>query len=181
VPFRETFPWLQAFTPYTHDYSCRPGDSFTRFPLFVGEKRYTFGVLICYEDTDPQLARQYALPAGDEKPVDFLVNISNDGWFKGTEEHEGHLAICRFRAIEARRSVIRAVNMGISALIDPDGRVVATPAGTWAASKKCDGTISEKVPIDTRWSPYAEFGDWVPALCWGIIVVRWVFGRKKPN
>jgi apolipoprotein N-acyltransferase len=179
VPFRETFPWLQMFTPYDHDYSCRPGEAFTRFPLDVGETTYTFGVLICYEDTDPLLARRYALPDGDAKPVDFLVNISNDGWFKGTEEHEGHLAICQFRAIETRRSVMRAVNMGISALIDPDGKIVRMPAGTWAGSKKMDGVVSEKVPIDTRSSLYAELGDWLPVVCWGIIVSSWVLGRLR--
>ena len=37
------------------------------------------------------------------RPVDFLLNISNDGWFDGTAEHDEHLAICRFRAIECRR------------------------------------------------------------------------------
>ncbi len=179
VPFRETFPWLQKFTPYTHDYSCRPGESFTRFPLYVGDRKYTFGVLICYEDSDPSLARQYALPDGDEKPVDFLVNISNDGWFKGTEEHEGHLAICRFRAIEARRSVIRAVNMGISAVIDSDGKVVETPAGTWATSKKIDGYVMRKMPIDTRGSYYADLGDWLPAMCWGLILLGWIMGAAR--
>ncbi|HEY2785514.1 MAG TPA: apolipoprotein N-acyltransferase [Fimbriiglobus sp.] len=179
VPFRETFPWLQKFTPYKHDYSCRPGETFTRFPLAVGDRQYTFGVLICYEDSDPQLARRYAEPVGDEKPVDFLVNISNDGWFKGTEEHEGHLAICQFRAVEARRSVIRAVNMGISAVIDPDGKVVDLPAGTWATSKKMDGYVIQKVPIDTRGSYYADFGDWLPGTCWGLIAIGWIASRRK--
>src|SRR5713101_1333826 len=72
-----------------------------------------------------------------EKPVDFLVNISNDGWFEGTEEHEQHLAICRFRAVVCRRSMVRAVNMGISAVIDGNGRVLA-PKET----KVVGGTIS---------------------------------------
>ena len=54
---------------------------------------------------------------------DFLVNISNDGWFNGSCEHEEHLAICRFRAVECRRSIARAVNMGISTVIDGNGRV----------------------------------------------------------
>ena len=50
------------------------------------------------------MARPYG--GGDgEPPVDFLLNISNDGWFDGTSEHEEHLAICRFRAVECRRSV----------------------------------------------------------------------------
>src|SRR5262249_38145061 len=80
LPFVDTLPWMKAFSPYgNQDYSIRPGERFTRFP--VGDRR--FGVVICFEDSDPTLARQYA--GGDgEPPVDFLVNISNDGWFKGT-------------------------------------------------------------------------------------------------
>jgi apolipoprotein N-acyltransferase len=173
VPFRETLPWMQTFTPYKWDYSCRPGESFTRFPLKAGDRTFTFGCLICYEDSDPYLARQYA---GDDRPVDFLVNMSNDGWFNGTEEHEQHLAICRFRAVEARRSVVRAVNMGISAVIDPSGRVVALPGESWSSSKKMDGIVSAVVPLDARESWYARLGDWVPAACWGLLVLGHVAG-----
>ncbi len=94
-------------------------------------RNYTFGAFICYEDTVPEVVRPYG--GGDElPPADFLLNISNDGWFDGTAEHDEHLAICRFRAVENRRGVARAVNMGISAVIDGTGRVlrpqqVATP------------------------------------------------------
>ena len=128
------------------------------------------------------MARQYATA---DRPVDFLVNISNDGWFDGTEEHEQHLAICRFRAVEARRSVVRAVNMGISAVIDPDGRVIALPGETWSTSKKMDGIVTATVPLDTRDSLYARLGDWVPATCWGLLTIGHIAGmvqrrRQKP-
>ena len=115
VPFRDWLPWMNEFAPYDFDYSILPGDTFTRFPA-AGRR---FGVIICYEDTDPVLSRQYVA----DDPVDFLVNISNDGWFDGTSEHDEHLAICRFRAVECRRAVVRSVNMGISAVIDGNGRV----------------------------------------------------------
>jgi apolipoprotein N-acyltransferase len=125
VPFREQLPWMNRFAPYPFEYSIRSGERWTRFPL-AGRH---FGVVICYEDTDPYLARQYVSTENcrqtGEPKADFLVNISNDGWFDGTSEHEQHLAICRFRAIEARRAVVRAVNMGVSALIDGSGRVHA--------------------------------------------------------
>jgi apolipoprotein N-acyltransferase len=94
------------------------------------------------------------------------VNISNDGWFDGTEEHEQHLAICRFRAVEARRAIVRAVNMGVSGVIDPDGRVVALPDPDWRKSKKVDAIVTAAVPLDARGSTYAAWGDWVPAGCW---------------
>jgi apolipoprotein N-acyltransferase len=177
VPFRETFPWLSAFTPYKWDYSCRPGAEYTRFPLRTAVNRsFTFGCLICYEDSDPSLARQYA---GPDRPVDFLVNISNDGWFNGTEEHEEHLAICRFRAVETRRAVVRAVNMGISGVIDPDGRVVEIPGETWAKSKKVEAVVRAVVPVDSRVTLYARFGDWLPAACWGLIAVGVVAARFR--
>jgi apolipoprotein N-acyltransferase len=179
VPLREVFPWMQTFTPYTDDYSCRPGEHWTRFPLATPDGRtFTFGCLICYEDSDPYLARQYV---GGGQPVDFLVNISNDGWFDGTEEHEQHLAICRFRAVETRRSVVRAVNMGVSGVIDPDGRVVALPGETWRASKKVEAVVTAVVPLDTRGSWYARLGDWLPVGCGVLLVVGLVAPRVFPR
>jgi apolipoprotein N-acyltransferase len=178
VPLRTIAPWMKIFTPYKHDYSCRPGESWTRFPFTARDGReFTFGCLICYEDSDPYLARQYVAT----EPVNFLVNISNDGWFDGTEEHEQHLAICRFRAIEARRSVVRAVNMGISGVIDPDGRVIAIPGKTWSESKKVEGVVSAVVPIDNRESLYATLGDWVPAGCWAGLLAGFVMLRVRKS
>jgi apolipoprotein N-acyltransferase len=61
--------------------------------------------------------------------------------------------------------------MGISAVIDSDGRVIALPGETWSKSKKVEGVVSAVVPLDTRESPYARIGDWVPAACWlGLLV-----------
>ncbi len=126
VPFKDTIPAMKYLAPYPYDYSIEPGKDHTRFAFTEpgGEhRRFTFGTVICYEDTDPEVARPYG--GGDgQPPADFVVNISNDGWFNGTSEHEEHLAVCRFRAIECRRSVVRSVNMGISAVIDADGRVL---------------------------------------------------------
>ncbi len=180
VPLKESLPWLQKLTPYTHDYSCTPGRSFTRFELPTADRgTFTFGLLICYEDTDPLFARRYN-PAAGGAGVDFLVNTSNDGWFNGTEEHRQHLAICRFRAVEARRSVVRAVNMGISGVIDPDGRVVALPvAADWAASVKKRAVVRAEVPLDTRNSLYAAWGDWVPAGCGLVVAVSCFLPRRK--
>jgi apolipoprotein N-acyltransferase len=183
VPFGEYVPltdWVPAwvlkkFTPYDFDYSIRPGEHFTRFPL----GKYHFGVLICFEDTDPFLARRYVAPE-DGQPVDFLVNMSNDGWFDGSSEHDEHLAICRFRAIETRRAVARAVNMGISAVIDGNGQVLrpepfyrgdgrALPTSEWARFKQRDMVLNFHVPIDNRTSLYAQWGDWLPCGFWLLV------------
>jgi apolipoprotein N-acyltransferase len=171
VPLRDWLPWMNQFAPYDFDYSIVPGDEFTRFPL--GD--HAFGVVICYEDTDPYLARQYVRPDRGQ-PVDFLINISNDGWFNGTSEHEEHLAICRFRAIECRRAVARSVNMGISAVIDGNGRVRELPGANWSESKKVAAVLPVNVPLDRRTSLYAAWGDWLPWTCWGLLGMGLVYG-----
>jgi apolipoprotein N-acyltransferase len=192
VPMREEWPWLAKFTPYEgFDYSITPGNEMKRFDL----GKFKFGVLVCYEDTDPFLARQYGAVHPDGPPVDFLVNISNDGWYAGTSEHNEHLAISRFRAIETRKALVRAVNMGISAVIDPNGQVLQpfpigrdnqaeywdigqvrpgmpelplTGAGyqNWNYFKQKTGVLTAQVPIDTRITLYSLWGDWFAGVCW---------------
>jgi apolipoprotein N-acyltransferase len=173
VPLVEVFPFMKVFAPYDFDYSVRAGTTFNRFSLDDG---YSFGVLICYEDSDPTLARQYARAGTEGGPVNFLVNISNDGWFDGTSEHEQHLATCRFRAIEARRAVARSVNMGVSAVIDGNGQIVALPGNSIAGSKKMEGTVACNIPIDSRTSYYAALGDWLPWTCWVLIAGGVLYG-----
>jgi apolipoprotein N-acyltransferase len=177
VPLRDALPFLERFAPYDFDYSVEAGQHFTRFPL----GQYRFGVLICYEDSDPVLARQYVRSDSGGPPVDFLVNISNDGWFDGTSEHEEHLAICRFRAVETRRAVARAVNMGISAVIDGSGRVVALPRPMWGQSKKVEGVVTATIPLDCRSSRYAVWGDWLPWGCWLVIGVGLLYAFIGPK
>jgi apolipoprotein N-acyltransferase len=200
VPFGEFVPFkdwplvgtvMNYFAPYEDGYEVRQGEYLTRFKL----GQHHFGVLICFEDTDPFMARQYGRQDADGPPVDFLVNASNDGWFDGTSEHDEHLAICRFRAIECRRAVARSVNMGISAVIDSNGKVLQPrlfghsgpyqswevveengqvpelPAGRWSDFKKVPGVVGATIPIDSRVSLYAYLGDWLPWTCWAVILV----------
>lgn len=178
VPMVDWFPFLKSLTPYgTLDYTVDPGTEFTRFPIRAASGEwFRFGVLICYEDSDSPLARQY-VAGGD--PVDFLVNISNDGWFHGTQEHEQHLAISRFRAVECRRSLVRSVNMGVSAIIDANGAVTTLPGPTWSASKGIEGVATGTVPIDRRRSLYAWWGDWLPVLCWLLVIGAWWRQRRR--
>jgi apolipoprotein N-acyltransferase len=181
VPLRDWLPWMNTFAPYDFDYSISPGENLTRFSL----DGYHFGVVICYEDTDPYLARQYVRPNKAEPAVDFLLNTSNDGWFDGSSEHEQHLAICRFRAVECRRAVARAVNMGISAVIDGNGRVIALPGPSPARSKKITAVLTASIPIDQRTSLYARWGDWLPWICWltigGALIWSIIWPTRRPG
>jgi len=81
----------------------------------------TIGVFICYESIFPQLVRRLT-GAGAE----VLVNISNDAWYGDSAAAAQHLEMARLRAIENRRYLLRATNDGITAVIDPYGRVVAS-------------------------------------------------------
>lgn len=202
IPFGEfvpELPFMDRFAPYDHPYSITVGDHFTRFPL----GKHVFGVIICYEDTDPHLARQYCQPDADGPPVDFLVNISNDGWFDGSSEHDEHLAICRFRAVECRRAIARSVNMGISAVIDGNGRILPPKSSAsygsfwncqvvdpedrtselhpsqWSGFKKTAGVLTAVIPIDDRASVYGLLGDWLPWTCWGVILAGLIWSVVK--
>jgi apolipoprotein N-acyltransferase len=179
VPLLETFPFLAGLSPYSSSEELNlltPGEKYPTLQVAVDGRAYSFGCLICYESAYAHLARKYM--NAPNNPADFLVNQSNDGWFRCTQEHEQHLAVARFRAIECRRALVRAVNMGISAVIDGNGRVVALPGPTWEKSKGLMAVVSAPIPIDTRTSVYAKAGDWLSWLCWIGIAVGIVRGRK---
>jgi len=166
IPWAETLPILRRLSPYEGDYGIEPGATYTVFDL--GSCR--FSVLICYEDTVPHLAPRFLR---QQPGPDFLVNISNDGWFRGTEEHEQHLATARFRAIECRRALVRAVNMGISCIIDGNGAVVALPGSSWTDSKARPAVVVGQVPLDKRRSLYVLWGDVLPVGCC-LLIVTWL-------
>ncbi len=91
-----------------------------RVTVFNGPRGIQFGVSICFESTLSGLAERQV-----ELGADFLVNITNDAWFKTSTAPYQHLQQCVFRAVENRRWLVRAANTGISAIIDPWGRVVS--------------------------------------------------------
>ena len=74
---------------------------------------------ICYEAIFPDLVREFAA-----RGAELLVNITNDGWYGRTSAPYQHFAMARFRAVENERYLVRAANTGISAVVDPHGRVL---------------------------------------------------------
>jgi apolipoprotein N-acyltransferase len=90
----------------------------------VGEvEEHRLGAFICYESIFPHLVRRFT-----GSGAELLVNLTNDAWYGRTSAPYQHLAMSTFRAVENRRYLVRAANTGITAVIDPWGRVVARTA-----------------------------------------------------
>ena len=146
IPFGDVFPWIYKLSPNTGKFT--PGNH-TR-PLELDGVRY--GVLICYEDILPAFVRKSM-----EHQPDILVNITNDAWFGDTHEPMIHLALATFRAVEQRRFLARATNTGISAFVDPAGRIMSQTPTFKRANLMADIAPLQGVTL------YQKLGDW-PAL-----------------
>ncbi len=115
VPLRKFFPFLSKMVVGVGDF--RRGDGF--HPLSI-PANHRAGILICYEAIFPEYSRSYK-----RQGTELLVNITNDAWFGETSAPYQHLAMTVFRAVENRLYFVRAANTGISAIIDPTGRIAA--------------------------------------------------------
>ena len=152
IPLVETFPWLRKFTPFPAGFGINAGKTCAAFE----HKGFRFAPIICFEDTVPQLVREIVNATTEQtstgaKRVDFLVNLTNDGWFHGSSELDQHLITAAFRCIECRTPMVRAVNTGISAFIDGDGVVRKKAQGLKTNGPKQDEAIVVGVvPLDSR-------------------------------
>lgn len=142
VPFDEVWPALGDLSPRSGGFTAGRGAPVLEL---AGAR---LAVDICYEDLFPGLARSRV---GDAPHV--LVNLTNDAWFGDTREAVMHLHAATFRAVEQRRFLVRATNTGVSAVVDPVGRIVASlPTGT-------AGELVHDVALLTGTTWYSRFGD----------------------
>lgn len=118
IPFGDVFPELYEASPNSGQ--LMPGRRIVGLPLDVDGERWILSALICYEDILPGFTRSLVRATSPN----LLVNMTNDAWFGDTNEPWIHLDLAKFRAIEHRRYLVRATNTGVSAFIDPVGRVV---------------------------------------------------------
>jgi apolipoprotein N-acyltransferase len=153
VPFGEFVPW--PFHALVAKVSTEAGDfapGTRQVTLAAG--RHRIGAFVCYESVFPDFVRRFARDGAE-----LLVNISNDGWYGDTAAREQHLEIVRMRAAENRRWLLRSTNDGVTATIDPAGRLrrdlpshvaaVARTGYTWIAPPTF----------------YSLHGDWFVLLC----------------
>jgi apolipoprotein N-acyltransferase len=115
---------------------------------------YTFGVFICYEAIYPGEIREFAA-----KGANLLINISNDGWFGRSAAAVQHLHMARVRAVENRRWVLRVTNSGITAAIDPYGKIYES------IPRDVRGAVDLPYDFRTDITLYTRCGDWFAWMC----------------
>jgi apolipoprotein N-acyltransferase len=195
IPLRDQFPWLYRVTPYSSGFGLDAGLQ----PAVFDCKGWRLAPIICFEDTVPHLVRNILnTDESADGGVDCLVNLTNDGWFHGSSELDQHLITASFRCVETRTPMVRAVNTGVSAIIDGDGVIVEPDVfidgddqgrdsmrdpqtGRW--HKQLNATLVHDVPVDARSSLYLAYGDWFAGTCCFatifLLVSGPVFRRKK--
>ena len=161
LPFGDIFPILYELSPNS--------GRFTRGAhvraLELGPWRIS--TPICYEDVLARFTRKMVREA---KPH-ILINLTNDAWFSDSQEPWIHLVLSKFRAIEHRRFLVRSTNSGISAIVDPVGRVVAETGVITRENLRYDVAMIDGETI------YTKLGDWpgwlaLGALAWMLIATR---------
>ncbi|MDW8311085.1 MAG: apolipoprotein N-acyltransferase, partial [Verrucomicrobiales bacterium] len=188
VPGTRWLPFIRWFTPITGSFT--PGRTVATFPIelpqAVGAREATAPVndapvrlhaapLICFEDVFPHRVRQHARP-----DVDFLVNLTNDGWFGESAAQWQHAAAALFRAVENGLPLLRCCNNGLSCWIDANGRVRATLRD---ARGRVYGpgamTVEVAVPLRDAASDrtlYNRHGDW---FGWSCVAVTALGARAR--
>jgi len=148
VPFGEFVLWpfgslVEKITREAGDFV--PGDRVV--VMRAGERK--LGTFICYESAFGRAVRKFAADGAE-----LLVNVSNDGWFGRSAARDQHLLIARLRAMENGRWLLRATNTGLTAVIDPAGRVTA------ALPPDRPGVLAARFDYSERRTAYTRAGDW---------------------
>jgi apolipoprotein N-acyltransferase len=144
VPFAAVVPALGAWLPHVGEFTAATDTP----PLRLGPWR--LATPICYEAIRPEFVRRMVLASRPH----LLVTLANDAWFGDSQEPWLHLGLARLRAVEHRRFLVRSTNSGVSAVVDPVGRIVAeTPL-------LARDTLRATVRLLDGRTVYARLGDW---------------------
>ena len=168
VPFGEYIPFrriLSFASPLVETLGAfSPGQ--TNTPLSCQNSR--IGVLICFESIFPEISRQQA-----EAGANLLVTITNDAWFGRSSAPWQHLAMGVFRAVETRKTLIRAANTGISAFVDPMGRIQQ------ASPLFAEYARSQPVALLEGLTCYVRWGYLFPWFCLLLTLAAMGVNRRK--
>jgi len=152
VPFTEYFPYKQAL-PGVYRWLRNADTHFwekgREYTVFESDG-VKFSTPICFEDTFGYLCRNFI-----RQGADVLVNMTNDSWSQSVAAEMQHMSMGVLRAVENRRSVVRATNGGITAIIDPNGKILKT------IPPFVQGYLTGVVPVyKARTTFYTRWGDW---------------------
>ena len=156
VPLRKMLFFARKLVRAVGEFEFGTNDT----PL-AGRMRY--GPAICYEIVFPQIARQQVLHGAE-----VLVTITNDAWYDGTSAPRQHLNQARLRAVETDRYLLRAGTTGISAFVDPAGRIVEELA------MNRQGIIYATFEARHSTTPYVRFGDWFAWVACVVVLIAMV-------
>jgi len=153
IPFGDILPWLYSWSPFSS--RLWPGENDE--PLLLG--KHPLSVSMCYEDIFPGQIRMLMSGGRHQHIPEAMFNLTDDSWYGNTVEPMEHLVLASFRAIEHRRPLVRATNTGVSAIIDPVGRL-NNRSMQWTKE-----TLVGQIPMMHGRTVYAVLGDWIGWLC----------------
>lgn len=169
VPFKQLLFFAESLTRQVGDFV--PGARYTLSEL----DGHRISTIICYESIFPDLVRQFV-----KQGSELIVLITNDGWFGQSSAPYQHLRMGVVRAVENRRYMIRTANTGISAIIDPYGRIESSTA--IGVRTILDGTARFRSDL-TFYSKYGDVFAYANALVVVfllIVLARWRTTSKRP-
>ncbi|MGA8510736.1 MAG: apolipoprotein N-acyltransferase, partial [Candidatus Sulfotelmatobacter sp.] len=148
LPFPSLFAFAGGLTKEVGEFQAGTA----RAALDAGGEK--LGVFICYESVFPDEVRQFV-----NNGAEVFVNISNDAWYGDSGAYAQHLNQTRMRAIENERWLLSATNTGVTASIDPYGRVVAR------LPRKERAALNAPYALTSVTTFYTRHGDWFAFLC----------------
>jgi apolipoprotein N-acyltransferase len=166
IPFGDVFPQFYSWSPYSGRFWKGENAS----PMVLSGR--ALSVNICYEDIFPGHVRMLMQGGPEQRIPEALFNITNDSWYGDTVQPMEHLVLASFRSIEHRRTLVRSTNTGISAIVDPAGRIEKR-TGQWTRE-----TLSGKMPLMQGRTVYGLLGDWLGWLCAAIVLYGIVRARR---
>ncbi|MCF7867619.1 MAG: apolipoprotein N-acyltransferase [Candidatus Cloacimonetes bacterium] len=170
VPFGERMPFLK-FLPFLWNVHLGQANwEYGTKQEFYKVEDYTYSPLICFEIAFEELTTKMA-----KHGVDFIVNITNDAWFRRSAGTYQHAVMTKIRAVETRRSIYRCANTGFSMIVSPTGEVLQQ-------SNLFEQTIlSNNLLLCTQNSFFTEYFWWFPIVfVFGAgIMLIWIIVKKK--
>jgi apolipoprotein N-acyltransferase len=148
IPFKKWLPFLGKMVEQVGDF--HPGAK----GVTLDWKGVQIGVQICYEIIFPGLSATMS-----NNGAQLLINLTNDAWYGRTSAPFQHFSMTVFRAVENRKSLVRAANTGISGFVDPTGEIRK------AGGLFKDIILTDDVPLMKEQTRYAAWGDALPLAC----------------